>query len=56
MLYKLLHDCAKRERASKTDIAYLAERNPPSSREQKCMAACVGETVGLVRSSSFSID
>lgn len=56
MLFKLLHDCAKRESASKADIAYLAERNPPSTREQKCMSACVGETVGLVSKNSISVD
>lgn len=46
---KLLKDCGKRERVSRADVEYLKERKPPQTRAQKCLAACVGETIGLVR-------
>lgn len=49
MLLKLLKECAGREGASDDDVQFVKARNLPTSREQKCLSACIGEDIGLVR-------
>lgn len=53
MLFNLLIECAAKEGASSSDIAAIAGRNPPASTAQRCVAACIGETIGLVRILQF---
>lgn len=52
MLYKVMKDCARKEGASKQDVGNVAGRNVPENTVQKCLSACIGETIGLVRYSN----
>lgn len=55
MLYKVMKDCARKEGASKQDVGNVAGRNAPTNTIQKCLSACIGETVGLVRYFNISV-
>lgn len=48
MYVKLATECAKKEGASKSDIDGLAAHKPASTKEGKCLGACIFESVGMV--------
>lgn len=53
MVANFLTDCAKIEGASADELNTVKNHQLPKTRGEKCLHACIGETVGLV--SSFNI-
>lgn len=49
LLLSLLSDCTEREGATDDEMGYMMARMPPETRGHKCLAACMGESIGLVR-------
>lgn len=49
MLLKILYDCQEKEGASDADVEHIKTREAPETRGEKCIFACVGEAVGLVK-------
>lgn len=49
MTKKLLEDCAVKEGASADDVANAVAHKMPTSKTEKCLHACIGESLGLVR-------
>ena len=49
MTKKLLEDCAAKEGASADDVASAVAHKMPSTKTEKCLHACIGESLGLVR-------
>lgn len=49
MARELVLDCADKEGGTKADADFLLARNMPKDKIHKCINACVGESVGLVR-------
>lgn len=45
-----LTECATKEGASSADIEAIIAEQPVNSREGVCIAACMGETSGVVSS------
>lgn len=45
---QLLTECKAKEGGTDDDVAAMIKREHPSSKTGKCMAACIGETLGLV--------
>lgn len=52
LLLSLLSDCTVKEGATEDEMGYIMARLPPETRGHKCIAACMGESIGLVRNSS----
>lgn len=48
MVKKLLEECATKEGASADDVANTIAHKMPSTKSEKCLHACIGETLGLV--------
>lgn len=48
MVASVVRACKQKEGASRTDVDELFTRKPPSTREGKCLRACVGETSDIV--------
>lgn len=48
MLDGFIMDCATKEGATPEEIDIIRKYNPPTSRQQKCSIACVGESFGFV--------
>lgn len=48
MLLKMLNDCAAKEGATDADKANTIARKPVTTQGEKCIRACIGETLGLV--------
>lgn len=46
-------ECQPIEGASDADIETLAARKPPTTREGKCVLACIAEKDGVVRYHSY---
>lgn len=51
LLLSLLADCTEREGATDDEMGYIMARMPPETRGHKCLAACMGESIGLMRDS-----
>lgn len=49
MAKKLLDECAVKEGASPDDVANTIAHNKPKTPKENCLHACVGESLGLVR-------
>lgn len=49
MTKKLLEDCATKEGASADDVANAVAHKMPTTNTEKCLHACIGESLGLVR-------
>lgn len=47
MLDEFLLECAKKEGGNDADIKFLKDRNLPSTKQQDCMVACIGENFDL---------
>lgn len=59
MAKKMLEECAKKEGASSDDVNNAIAHQPPKTKPEKCLHACMGETLGLVRtldSSGHTLD
>lgn len=49
MAKKLLEGCAVKEGASADDVANAVAHKMPTTKSEKCLHACIGESLGLVR-------
>lgn len=49
MVKKFLEDCGKKEGASADDVANAIAHKMPATKTEKCLHACIGESLGLVR-------
>lgn len=49
MAKPMLEECAKKEGATADDVTDALARQSPKSKSGKCLHACMGETLGLVR-------
>lgn len=45
---KMANDCAITEGATNDDLAEIFARQIPTTKSGKCIAACLGETIGIV--------
>lgn len=52
MFVKIVNDCASKEGATSADIEEIIAHKSPSNRGGKCIQSCLGETTGIVRSST----
>lgn len=48
MTTKMLEDCGKKEGATADEISNTLARKMPSTNVEKCIHACIGESLGLV--------
>lgn len=48
LLLSLLTDCVAKEGGTEDDMGHVMARELPETRTQKCIAACMGESIGLV--------
>lgn len=53
MLLELVWKCQEKEGATNDDVEHMKTRTPPETRGQKCLFACIGESIGLVRALIF---
>lgn len=51
-----IKDCAGKEGATEADIQELYDHKPPSTHPAKCVAACVGETAGMIKDNKLNMD
>lgn len=49
LLLSLLVDCVLQEGATDDEMGHIMARLPPETRGHKCLAACMAESIGLVR-------
>lgn len=57
MAGKLLESCSAKEGATADEVAKTIAHQMPTTKGEKCLHACIGENLGLVRTNSTnSID
>lgn len=56
MFLKLANECASKEGASAADVEEYAAHKPASSTVGKCLRACVGETVGIMKNNQVDVE
>ncbi|XP_031638585.1 uncharacterized protein LOC116350788 [Contarinia nasturtii] len=53
---KMVEECAKKESGSSTDIEEVFAKKLPSTKNGKCIHACVGETTGLIKDNKVNVE
>ncbi|XP_055326704.1 uncharacterized protein LOC129580383 [Sitodiplosis mosellana] len=56
MTKKLLEDCAKKEGASTDEVANTVAHKTPTTKNEKCLHACVGESLGLIKDKKTDVE
>lgn len=56
MTVKMLEDCGKKEGATADEVSNILARKTPSSKAEKCLHACIGETLGLIQNQRTNVE
>ncbi|XP_031634712.1 general odorant-binding protein 28a-like [Contarinia nasturtii] len=56
MAKKMLEECAKKEGASDDDVKSAIAHQPPKTKPEKCLHACMGETLGLIQNKKPNVE
>lgn len=49
MARKIIDSCSEKEGSTADDVAKVVAHQIPASKGEKCLHACIGESLGLVR-------